>query len=668
MIEKLESVFLYLINKNITISIVVLCILVVRWLLKRYPRKYSYPLWAALGAHIIGVKLGKLVHFDIFPTSVLTDGIWNGAVYTRNAVGSQASVGAGESGTVGVKIPVSSQTALEPVKGQQGVELLRIAAVIWLIGLVLFCGYFLISYIRMSRRVRFGIRLQDNIFECDTVASPFVMGVFRPRIYLPVRMTKEQQAYVICHEQYHIRRKDYLIKLLAFFLLGIYWYHPMMWAAYFSMCRDMEMSCDEHVLELQGLDSRRAYSIALLDFASGKRLPGNLLGFGEHEAQGRIKNILRFRIPGRWARAILPAVCIVVFVILGCSEIAVGKDAGSQQIAVEKDAGRGTEAVAAESVSEAAERLYGASTLYVGDASAVGNLLKILTEYDIMPDGERTMELFTDEKPYGMAVHFAGIPEDEDGFTEKMYSTGILCWALIENLEDFQWSFPAPEESQEILTTYYLDETALKAAFPGISDIKEYGKSAEGVQELMKMIGLESEQKLEEIENIVSSIIGGASGPTSIFIAGKVDRTDMDAAINACLLQKKRDAEDVSGNFQVYAHVVQDAAETQEQEDGVYKLHLWTMYHEYDYDTRNGLQMLKNETKPVYMELKLSEQGEYQLLDYIEWMEENRGEEFWKQFSWDDKYRKQMFDDCQKQAEEYSEMIAEVQEAIDKEG
>lgn len=649
--EKLEKIFLYLVNKNITIAIVVLCILVMRQLLKKYPRKYSYPLWAALGAHIIGIKPGELLHFDIFPNAVLPDRMWNRAVYMEKAGGGHVSAAVGADG---IRVPVKGQTGYQAANGDQGLELLRIAAIVWAVGLALFCGYFLISYVRMMRRVRFGIRLQDNIFECEAVGSPFVMGVFRPRIYLPLHMTKEQQEYVICHEQYHIRRRDYIVKLFAFLLLGIYWFHPMMWAAYFCMCRDMEMSCDEHVVEMLGLDSRKAYSTALLDFASGKRLPGNLLGFGEHEAHGRIKNILRFRIPGRWAKTVLSALCMMVFVALGCSEIAVGKDAD-----------QGAEAVDTASVSERAEELYNAAAPYVGEAPAVGNLLNVLAECGILPEGERTMELFTDEKPYGMSVHFAEAPEDEDAFMQKMYNAGVLCWALIGNLEDFQWTFPDIEE-KESLITYYLDEEGMKAAFPGITDIKTYGKSAEGVQELMEIIGLESGKRPEEIKNIVSNVIGGASGATAVFVAGKADRTDMDAAIDACLLQKQRETEEISGDFQVYGHVIQNPEESQESENGVYKLHLWTMYREYDYDTSNGLEMLKNETKPVYMELKSDEQGEYQLLDYVGWTEENSGEELWKQFSWDETYEDQMSEKCQNQAKEYSEMIDEVQEAINK--
>lgn len=473
MIERLESVFSYLTNKNVTIAIVVLCILAVRQLLKRYPRKYCYFLWAALGAHIIWVMPGKLVRFNLFPKFILPDSMWNRAA--QSEIGSRASAAVSGMSAGGIRVPADGQTVLQTAGGHQGPELLRIAAVIWGTGVVLFGCYLLVSYLRMRRRVRFGTRLRENIFECDRVSSPFVMGVFLPRIYLPVRMDREQQEYVICHEQYHIRRKDHLVKLCAFLLLGLYWFHPMMWAAYFCMCRDMEMSCDEHVVETLGAGSKQAYSTALLDFASGKRLPGNLLGFGEHEAHGRIKNILRFRVPGRWVRMALSAVCAAVFVMLGCSEIAVGKDAD-----------RGAEAQ--DLVSEEAKGLYEAGTPYIGDASAVGKLLNLLAEYGIMPDGERTMELFTEEEPYGMAVHFAGKPEDEDAFVEEMYHAGALCWALIGNLEDFRWTFPNEEKEQEIFVTYYLDEEALKAAFPEIEDIKSYGDSAEGVQELMEML------------------------------------------------------------------------------------------------------------------------------------------------------------------------------------
>ena len=156
------------------------------------------------------------------------------------------------------------------------------------------------------------------IYECDDIPSPFVKGIFRPKIYLPCGMEKEQQKIVLLHEQYHIYRKDHLVKSLSFLLLMIYWFQPLVWAAWLCMCRDMEMSCDEKVLEMLGEDKRKEYSRTLLVFASEKQVFRHMpLAFGEQDAKKRIQHVLDYRKPAMWGSMLAAAAILGVLLLLG---------------------------------------------------------------------------------------------------------------------------------------------------------------------------------------------------------------------------------------------------------------------------------------------------------------------------------------------------------------
>ncbi len=170
--------------------------------------------------------------------------------------------------------------------------------------------------IRMKRKLRKAVLYRDNIFECDNIASPFVMGVFRPRIYIPFRLGEGEREYILKHEQYHIKRKDYLVKIVAFLLVTVYWFQPLAWVSYFFMIRDMEMSCDEHVLGTMGKDIRRAYSKSLLGFAMNRRqFSMGLLAFGETNTKRRVKNVMNFKNDKKWMGILTIVLLVVVGVV-----------------------------------------------------------------------------------------------------------------------------------------------------------------------------------------------------------------------------------------------------------------------------------------------------------------------------------------------------------------
>lgn len=208
-------------------------------------------------------------------------------------------------------------------------RMLHGAAYLWLAVLCMILIVNMILYLRMKGRVATAIRMQDNVYECDAIPSPFVMGLLSPRIYIPFRLGEQEKDYIIRHERYHIRRRDNLVKVAAFLLCSVYWFQPLVWLSYFLMIRDMEMSCDEYVLQNSPEDIRAAYSESLLQFATNRRSPGmGMLTFGETDTRRRVKHVMKFRKHAKWIGAAAIVVILAVGVFGLTNAVNPGKDTG----------------------------------------------------------------------------------------------------------------------------------------------------------------------------------------------------------------------------------------------------------------------------------------------------------------------------------------------------
>ena len=182
--------------------------------------------------------------------------------------------------------------------------------ILWACGLAGVLGSNAAVLLRIRRKMKSAELLWDNVYVSPDIPSPFTMGVVRPKVYLPAGLEQTERNYILCHEMIHIRRKDYLIKNIAFLLTAAHWFNPFVWAAFFLMERDMEMSCDEKVIRLMGADIKRRYSQSLLNFAVGKRSPAvTPLTFGENGVKQRVKNVLSYKSSRKWS--LLPGVMIL---------------------------------------------------------------------------------------------------------------------------------------------------------------------------------------------------------------------------------------------------------------------------------------------------------------------------------------------------------------------
>lgn len=321
--------YMLFLQRNGILTLVILAVLLVRLLLRRLPKKYSYLLWSVVGIRML-LKLQlpsrfgllSLWHYmtqQISGSQLLTapKQLTNMKKITDPQAGAQNLQPAGQLIT-GQTVTGATQGLSQAGSGLgSGVnQILQICMLIWIAGMIVLLLYGILSYFKCRRMTVQAVHMEGNIWECDHLTTPFVLGIVRPRIYIPFHLSAEEKPYILAHETYHIKRGDPIVRLLAFVLLTFYWINPFVWIAYFLIIRDMEMSCDEAVLLQLGTQIKKAYSNSLLTFATGrKQVTFSPLAFGESGTSGRIKNILDFKKPKVWGSllAILAVILAAVF-------------------------------------------------------------------------------------------------------------------------------------------------------------------------------------------------------------------------------------------------------------------------------------------------------------------------------------------------------------------
>lgn len=312
----METLFLKILNMSITASYVIPAVLLLRLLLCKAPKKYSYLLWSVVGFRLIcPVSFQSIfslfnlqVRIGNFPVVSLQE---IPADVTGN-INSQVKTGIPAVNTL-MNQSLPAATISNRVSPQQLV--ISVCTALWCIGMAAFLLYALFGYVRLYRRMHTAVVLDGNVYQSDTVRSPFILGFFRPRIYIPFGLDENTMRYILTHERYHLKRKDHIIKLIAFLLLAVYWFNPLSYLAFYLMGKDMEMSCDEKVLSGEE-NIVKAYCTSLLSFASNRRFPvPSPLAFGESGVKSRIKNALRWKKPKVWITIAAILLCILALII-----------------------------------------------------------------------------------------------------------------------------------------------------------------------------------------------------------------------------------------------------------------------------------------------------------------------------------------------------------------
>ncbi len=326
------TVFTQVLNMSLTAGVVILLLCVARLCLKKLPKIISYALWAVVLFRLVcPISITMPISFipeKISSGEILSD--WtddyvgnvkiihdNSEDYDNAVSGGGETVSAGEGGNYAVVN--SSGVGKSDFSAPDTVEntWIPVLALVWTIGAGIMLIYGIVSYLKLRRKLIGAVPLRENIFLTDYIHIPFVMGLVRPKIYLPSSIGENEQAYIIMHERHHIRRLDHITRALSFFVLCVHWFNPLAWLAFILSGRDMEMSCDEAVVKKIGENIRADYAESILKLASGGHIfNGMPIAFCEGDTKERIKNLANPKRPAFWVIAISAASCVVLAVCL----------------------------------------------------------------------------------------------------------------------------------------------------------------------------------------------------------------------------------------------------------------------------------------------------------------------------------------------------------------
>ena len=560
----LEIIFSQILKMSLTAGVCIVVVSMLHLVFHRIPRKYLYALWIVVAFRLIcpvsvNTPVGLVLMGNvgqIGQTSV-TDELAQGENEetaaedvqwstddVQKAVDSQGAGNVqGESEGTTAQNAITDTTAMQDSSADihdnttetaqstasnvstdntaNDQSMLPLISHIWLTGMLLFLIYLLYSYLKTRRRLSHAVLAEDAtsdrlihtgwrlapVYECDELPSPFAMGIFHPVIYIPFGLEACRREMILLHEQYHIRRRDHLVKLFASVLLAVYWFHPLVWLSWVILCRDMEMSCDEKVLELLGSEQRKAYSLTLLQFASGESAGYVPLGFGEPNVKSRIKHVLRFKKAAVGTGVVGVVILIATILLLGSNrQQNIGDSANTDTESSTQENANETQSDSS-NVSDAATLLYSVKNPYVGDISADGKVLRAIEEVRPGSVYAGKTELQTSEEPY--EYHFlleqnketlkVKTGTEESKLNQEMSRTAVLMLALIDNLGEVQWNYAVIAEDgteNDVLYTSYVDIDMVQQ-WLGVDNIKAYAESPEKMQELLDLLDTVSGDAIE---------------------------------------------------------------------------------------------------------------------------------------------------------------------------
>lgn len=467
----MTDIFLRIVELSWQAGVLALAVMLARLALRRAPKWAVCLLWALVAVRLVlPFSLQSPVSLQAAQSPVTA--VLYELPQTQEAAQKTDEVLSGGSAEPLTPLPPTEVVTAQPVPAPKPAMTVSLLAAIWLAGVVMMLTYMLVSYLGIYRRVCTAVRLEDNVYRCGSWGTPFVLGLLRPRIYVPEGMDDAALPQVLAHERCHIRRGDHIVKPLAFLLLALHWFNPVLWAAYVLLGRDMENACDERVL--RGVDGagRAAYSRALVACAVRQR-PAAVcpLAFGEVAVQERVKNAMNGKKPAVWAAVLL---AIAAAVIAVCFLTSPGRREPSVDGAWD------------------AETLYALRTPYVGDSPAVGRILNAvgLDKMGADSDWDFTMRLSTEQEPHGLTLLYTYDSESFLGYgptwAQRMRAGGYLTMALIDNAEWVAWQENGTETG--------------RVTNDGAYDIAAARQSVDGLRQL--------------IEQLEADITGGAVGGT----------------------------------------------------------------------------------------------------------------------------------------------------------
>ncbi len=446
----MDSLFTSVLEISWQAGLIALAVIAVRPLLRRAPRRAVCMLWL-----LVALRL-------LLPARLTVESPVS--LQQPESPPIQAYQELRQQEKVYVSTPPEQRPEMAEPAAAQGFALLDQLPAIWLTGVGCMALYMALSLLRMRWRLRAAPRIQDNVYRCTDWSTPFVLGVLAPRIYVPETVSEQDFPQVLAHERCHIRRWDHVWKPLAFLLLAVNWFNPVLWAAYVLLGRDMERACDEMVLKNADAAQRAAYSRALVACAAQPKMAAVCpLAFGEVAVKERVKNVLNYKKPALWAVILL----VVAAAIIGvCLLTKPAEDKSGYPLD--------------------AKKLYALRTEYIGDNAAVGAILDALgfRAAGAAGDGQAytySFEVETASEPYGVVVRYAfagALPQRTAEWNREMARRGYLALALIDNAEWLRWEDVGAEGETPVSGTVYAGDYVA-------ADYNAVRGSAAGLQALM---------------------------------------------------------------------------------------------------------------------------------------------------------------------------------------
>lgn len=305
------DVFLKLLNISITAGWLILAVLCIRLLFRRIPKWITCLLWGVVAIRLI-FPFSIESEFSLQPSA---EPIRTSTMIEGELIPYVPSVDSNIDVVEDTVNPLLAESfAYQEEESVAPLQIFtEIAGSVWVIGMIILPVFAMGSMIRLSLLVRESVGYKDNVYICDAVKSPFILGIIRPRIYLSSSLSEEEMDYIIAHERAHLKRKDYLWKPLGYLLLCVYWFNPLCWVAYILLCKDIELACDEKVIRDMNFEDKKEYSRVLLSCATQRRLVMVCpLAFGEVGIKERVKSVLNYKKPSFWIVLISMVVCVVV--------------------------------------------------------------------------------------------------------------------------------------------------------------------------------------------------------------------------------------------------------------------------------------------------------------------------------------------------------------------
>ncbi|MBR3988450.1 MAG: hypothetical protein IKK10_04005 [Clostridia bacterium] len=292
--------FIRFLNLSITATLVAVAVLLLRLCMRKAPKWISVSLWAFVGARLV-FPFAMESRFSIIPSL---------GAFEINQV-NQAESFKVYTGMSVISSAVSDHITSTASRGMI-IDVIDVLSIIWIAGVIAFILYGIISYMAVYLKVRTAIPLRDNIYQSENVRSPFVLGFIKPRIIVPFNLDEQTLQNVIMHENAHLKRKDHIVKPFAYLLLCFHWFNPVLWLSYILLCRDIEVACDEKVINKLTFDERKSYAMALLNCKiKNTTVAVCPVAFGEISVKSRIKNTLSYKKPAMWVIVTAVAVSLI---------------------------------------------------------------------------------------------------------------------------------------------------------------------------------------------------------------------------------------------------------------------------------------------------------------------------------------------------------------------